>query len=438
MLHDTCLQASEYAWNELGYSFRFSLFANINILLLSGLDEGTAGIVSLTSKMQRGLLAILGIAVLGLLTFASVGLHAASISPRISSASRFSDSTCSASGSEASRSYTAIGADPHGVSDSTGAIQRAIDAASSAGGGNVRLPRGTFLIDGHLILKNNVRVTGVGQATVLKAGPGFLSSIGPQGGYPLLTTSGASNITIAHLTANQNGNILNGNSRPGRLSAYLIDVRNSHNVVVNGVYTRNPFTYSIAVVGSSDFCVIYCNTRVTSSGRYNGLDGIHILDSNTGQVIKNYVDQRVGTDGDDGLAAHTINASVYDVLYARNIVRGGNGGDGMQLAVGNHPVYNIVIRDNDFWGSPFGIRTGYWNTGSHGTVHNVTITGNYIHDLVPGKAFPKGGNAIDIGGFGAVAPVTYITVTHNRTCHAGVTIVVSGIGNVVAHNTNCS
>ena len=74
----------------------------------------------------------------------------------------------------------------------------------------------------------------------------------------------------------------------------------------------------------------------------------------------------------------------------------------------------------------------------HGTVHNVTISGNYIHDLVPGKAFPKGGNAINIGGFGAVAPVTYITVTDNRTCHAGIITVVSGIGNVVAHNTNCS
>jgi polygalacturonase len=393
--------------------------------------------VSLTSKTHIGLITVLGIAILGLLAFASVGLHAASISPSISPASGFSDSTCSASGSEASRLYSPVGADPRGVSDSTGAIQRAIDAASSVGGGNVRLPRGTFLIDGHLILKNNVRLTGAGRATVLKAGPRFLSSTGPQGGYPLLTTSGASNVTIAHLTANQNGSILDARSRPGRLSAYLVDVRNSHNVVINGVYTRNPFTYSIAVVGSNDFCVIHCNTRVAGSGRYNGLDGIHILDSNTGQVIKNYVDQRVGTDGDDGLAAHTINASVYDVLYASNIVRGGNGGDGMQLAVGNHPVYDVVIRDNDFWGSPYGIRTGYWDTGSHGTVHNVTITGNYIHDLVPGEAFPKGGNAIDIGGFGAVAPVTYIAVTNNRICHAGIIIVVSGTGNVVARNTNC-
>ena len=59
------------------------------------------------------------------------------------------------------------------------------------------------------------------------------------------------------------------------------------------------------------------------------------------------------TDGDDGLVAHTIGAPVHDVLYADNTVRGGDNGDGMQLAVGNYPVYDLV-----------GIRTGYYVTGS--------------------------------------------------------------------------
>jgi hypothetical protein len=211
-------------------------------------------------------------------------------------------------------------------------------------------------------------------------------------------------------------------------------VRYSHNIIVDGVFTRNPFTYSIAVVGSNDFCITHCNTQVATSGLYDQLDGIHVLDSNTGQVIDNYVDQRVGTDGDDGLVAHTMGAPVYDVLYANNTVRGGNDGDGMQLAVGNYPIYNLVIRDNDFWGSPFGIRTGYWDTGANGAVYDISIRGNYIHDLVPGRAFPDGGNAIDIGGFGPIAPVTYITATDNYTCNAGGIIVVRGVGNTVANN----
>jgi polygalacturonase len=218
---------------------------------------------------------------------------------------------------------------PNGTSDDTNGIQRAINMASSSGGGIVALGTGTYLINGHLVMKNNVKLTGVGQRTIIKAGPGFLDNVGPDGGYPLITTAGASNVTIANLTADQSGNILNGNANPAsRLSAYLLDLRNSHNVVASGVYTRDPFTYSIAVVGSSDFCVTHCNTQVATSGIYNQLDGIHVLDSNTGQVIQNRVDQRVGTDGDDGLVAHTITAPVYDVLYAGNAVRGGNYGDG--------------------------------------------------------------------------------------------------------------
>jgi polygalacturonase len=360
--------------------------------------------------------------------------------PGPSSAVAFSDYRCSASGATAAAKFPPRGAVANGTTDDTSAIQNAIDAASAAGGGVVTLTAGTFLINGHLVMKSNVKLTGAGpSATIIKAGPKFLEATGPDGGYPVITTVGASNVTIANLTADQNGNVLNGNANPGqRFSAFLVDLRDSHNVVASDVYTRNPFTYSIAVVGSSDFCVAHCNTQVRTSGRYDGLDGIHVLDSHTGQVIQNHVDQRVGTDGDDGLVAHAISAPVYDVLYAGNVVRGGNYGDGMQLAVGNYPVYNLTIRNNDFWGSPFGIRTGYYDTGSNGAVHNIVISDNYIHDLVPGTAFPDGGNAVDIGDFGAVAPVTYIAVTDNRICKAGVIKVVPGTGNTVAGNQFCS
>ncbi len=356
-----------------------------------------------------------------------------------SSASSFSDYTCAASGATSKRIIVPSGLAPDSTRDSTGAIQEAINAAASAGGGVVALPTGTFLINGHLILKSNVKLSGAGKMTVLKAGPNFLTSTGPNGGYPIVTTARASNVTIANLTADQSGNILNGNINPRkRLVAFLVDVRNSHNAVVDNVYTRNPFTYSIAVVRTDDFCVRHCNTQAATSGRYDALDGIHILDSNSGQVIGNYVDQRIGTDGDDGLAAHTISAPVYDVLYADNKVRGGNHGDGMQLAVGEYPIHNLVIRDNSFWGSPFGIRTGYIKSGPDGSVYDISITGNDIYDLVPGKAFPDGGNAIDIGGFGAIAPVAYITVKNNYICHAGIITVLRGVGNTVGHNRTCA
>jgi polygalacturonase len=407
--------------------------------LFSRLAAAPAGfrhlLFSADSKVKMLATLAAGIAALGIAVPVAFALLPKGPGP---SASSFPDSSCAASGATSKRVFAPSGLVSGVSADNTAAIQGAINAAASAGGGVVVLPAGTFFINGHLTLKSNVKLTGAGQKTVLKAGPDFLSSTGPHGGYPLVTTAGASNVTIANLTGDQSGNTLNGNLYPHRrLGAYLIDVRASHNVVVDAVYTRNPFTYSIAVVRSDDFCVTHCNTQVTTSGRYNSLDGIHILDSNTGQVIGNYVDQRIGTDGDDGLAAHTIGAPVYDVLYADNKVRGGNNGNGMQLAVGKYPIYNVAIRNNYFWGSPFGIRTGYINSGPDGSVYDISITGNYVYDLVPGKAFPRGGNAVDIGGFGAIAPVSNVTVKNNYICHAGTVTVIRGVGNTVSHNHAC-
>lgn len=377
-------------------------------------------------------------AILTLTVFVPTSAPAASETVGGSTASAFSNTHCAAYGAISNRQFSPHRAVVNNGADSTAAIQAAINSASAAGGGFVPLTAGTYTLDGHLILKSNVKLVGTGAATILKAGPGFLNTTGPSGGYPIITTAGASNVSIANLTADQSGNVLNGNVNTGaRLSAYLIDIRNSQNAVVSGVSTINPFTYSIAVVGSSDFCVTQSSTQEATSGKYNELDGIHILDSNTGQVIGNSVDQRIGTDGDDGLVAHTINGPVYNVLYANNTVRGGNDGDGMQLAVGDYPIHDITIRGNDFYGSPYGIRTGYYNTDSNGAVYNIIITENDIHDLVPGEAFPHGGNAVDIGGFGAVGPVTYVTVTQNDICHAGVIIVVSGTGNSATGNNGC-
>jgi hypothetical protein len=68
------------------------------------------------------------------------------------------------------------GADPTGASDSTAAIQNAINAAQSAGGGVVYFPAGTYLVTpsgspavGLTVSSNNVRFAGAGaSASVLK------------------------------------------------------------------------------------------------------------------------------------------------------------------------------------------------------------------------------------------------------------------------------
>jgi len=325
-----------------------------------------------------------------------------------------------------------------GKTDNAPAIQATIEKASNAGGGIVNLPAGVFLINKPIVMYDNVTLSGAGPQTVLQAGSRFLKGL-PSNGYSIVTTDGASNITIRHLTADQQGNKLDGNAID-RFFGYVIHVYKSNNVIVNGVYTRNPFAYAIVAEESSHFCFINNNTQVDTSGKYDQLDGIHVLNSAFGDVINNYVDQGNGQDGDDGLVAHTIGGKVHDIMYAKNKVRGGKGGSGMQLALTepSDEIYKITIQNNEFWGSPRGIRTGYYG-GPNGSVHDIIIgggakKGNYIHDNTFNDT--KTGDAINIYGNG-IDPYN-ITVSYNSICNAGSIAVGKGKNNFVQHNNDCS
>ncbi|WP_284977722.1 glycosyl hydrolase family 28-related protein [Arthrobacter sp. fls2-241-R2A-200] len=346
----------------------------------------------------------------------AVGLGAASMIPRASAPQ--SVDYCLASGSKATvvKEWA-----PHGyldADDTSTQLQHLIDSASSDGGAIVTLPAGTFTLNRPLILKSNVALKGAGASTVVKAGPDFLKSKGPFGGHPLITTNGAQNVTISQLTADQSGDELDGNSS-GRLSEYLVDVRNSSNAVIDSIRTRNPFTYSIAVVSSSNFCLRNNDTLVTSSGKYDQLDGIHITDSHDGTVEGNTVDQRQGADGDDGLVAQTIGSPVYAVTYKNNKVRGGSHGSGMQLAVGQHEIHDITIEGNQFWGSPDGIVTGYY--GGNAPVYDVAVRNNTFSGI-PGPWINFNGG------------LRNITITNNNTCKVGPKQLSSAPGNVDSNN----
>jgi len=348
--------------------------------------------------------------------------------------------TCSiskATGAMATRIFPVSSLIGDGQTDNYTAIQNAITQAGHAGGGIVKLPVGIFVINSHLIMRNNVTLEGAGPSTVIKAGPKFLDST-PSIGYSIVSTNGASNVTIANFTADQQGNKLNSNSI-NRFLGYVIHAYNSKNVLVKDVYVRNPFAYSIVAENSSVFCFKNNNIQVDTSGKYDQLDGIHVLNSSYGDVLNNDIDQGRGTDGDDGLVAHTIGGSVHDVIYAGNKVRGGKGGSGMQLALTNSTdtIYNIKIQNNEFWGSPRGIRTGYYGeTG--GSVHDIIIggspkNGNYIHDNT--FTDTKAGDAVNIYGNG-IDPYN-ITVSYNRECKAGTFLVGTGKNNIVKHNSGC-
>ena len=332
-----------------------------------------------------------------------------------------------ASGATGTTRYAVTDVRANDSTDDRAGIQSAIDRASSGGGGIVTLPAGTLLVNGPIIVKKKVRLEGLGaNTTVVKAGPAFMSSSGPYKGHPLITTSTATDVTIANLTADQSGDTLNGNAS-GRLAEYLIDIRWSSNALVTGVVTKNPFTYSIAAASSKRFCILNNNVSASTGGLYNQLDGIHILNSSFGDVVGNTVDQGLVPDGDDALVAHTINGTVHDVRYVDNKIRGGGiFGHGMQFALSSDTdqIYNITISGNEIWGSPAGIMTGYYG-GKVGSVHDVTITGNYFHD--------NSNYAVSITG----RPYN-VSITANQTCRSQGFTVTPGPGNLVSGNVPTS
>lgn len=318
-------------------------------------------------------------------------------------------------------------------------INAAIQSASSAGGGIVKLNAGTYTVNGRVVMHSNVKLegpdvpTGTQPKAIIKAGSSFISN--PMyNGYSVITNVwGAKNFTLDDIMADQSGDVLNGNVG-GRLSAYLVEARAAENVVFDQVWTRRPFTYSIVMADTVKFGIRNSDVQVNTTGKYNQLDGIHILHGSHGDVVDNKVDTGFtgpNGDGDDGLVAHTIGDVVHDVNYVNNWVRGGQHGHSMQLAGGSYDIYNINIRKNTFAcvnATDAGVRFGYY--GSSGSeINNITV----------GGASGQGNTFIDCRSHAVDfddGPARNITVTHNRKdSTTGPYRVPSGNNNVVANNT---
>ncbi|MET3369136.1 hypothetical protein [Arthrobacter sp. M2012083] len=371
----------------------------------------------------------MGSAVVVLCVLASTAAPAAARSAQNAAALTVTSSSCSTSGATGSSSTSIynVTAIPNDSIDDTASIQGRINAAGNAGGGVVKIPGGTFILNGKLRMLSNVKLEGVGPETILKAGPSFTSNTGPAGGYPIVTTAGADNTTLSNFTADQSGDTLNGNV-PGRLNEYVIDVRNSMNSLVQGVHTRNPFTYSIAFVGGVKWCVKDSSTESVTNGKYVELDGIHAMNTSNGDIVGNVVDQRKGTDGDDGIAVHTYgDEDVHDIRIANNNVRGGRHGAGIDLAGGSGVVYNIDLTGNTVWGSPRGLHDAYYDGTKQ--IHHIQIVGNTFKD----NDIKTTGGAVDFE-----RPVTYVTMTDNTACNSGDYRLPAGIGNVNARNIQSS
>lgn len=311
---------------------------------------------------------------------------------------------------------------------------------------------GRYEVSGTITVPSGVDLTGLGEsATALVE-----TSTTYDGDRSLVETgAGASDVTIQGMTLDGDGSANAASDGPSQQVRGEVDLTGGgSNLLLQHVRILDPHSYEVIVGGAggagsdvSRYCVRDNTIEDTdslpgtqSSGEHN-IDGIHINDSNDGDVVDNYVDNmaayegpsQAGGGGDDGivvLADATASDGTMitkDIDIRGNVVRGGASSGGFDLATANGAGESgISISGNEAWGSPIGFRAQ--NFGSGGRVA-ATLTDNFAHDqaATPGNQDDgaETGTAYAFPAFGVSLPMN-VTITGFRYCGTRHPPVVAG------------
>lgn len=280
------------------------------------------------------------------------------------------------------------GAVADGSTDSTNAIQTAVDLAA-AKRGTVVIPAGNYLLEGTVQLKSNVKIQGEGTGTILKK----------KNAGNMMTAIGnvrRSNITIRNLTFD----IDYQPSASGILLSYVSNVTISNcrflNATMWGVY-----------LGSMDGTdAVIRNSGVTISG--STFDGLaqtyeHFLITNSKHVrVKNSVFKNAPNGNGIGVYQNvkhvTVDRTTFEqlntglyyslstdyVTVTRSVFKNNNSGmKGANLsdngAFGRIQSKNIKVSSSTFTGNTLGLRLG---AVVNGTVTNCLFERNLKNALV--------------------------------------------------------
>jgi len=283
------------------------------------------------------------------------------------------------------RQYVSVkdfGAVGNGSTNDTAAIQAAIDAVNSAGGGEVNIPAGSYL-SGALTLKDKVSITGVGLASKFVA---------VSGAYNFFTGTSLTNIKLSDfyvdLTAQTSA--YNG--------MYITGIQDSE---ISGVTI-----YNAAGFGWLIFTSVRCRYLRNTINTTRQWDGMTITTGSIDNVIEgnsvfNSYDSGIGftnTLGTVCVGNYVKRQKVGGVWYAPGIDAAG--------------AKNAVITGNYVIGNKFGISL-LQHPNSGGQCKRVTVTGNTIAD---------GEYGINCGPVTVISPATNENVPRDNIVISGNTI----------------
>jgi polygalacturonase len=261
---------------------------------------------------------------------------------------------------------TAYGSVADGKADNTAAIQAALDAAKSAGGGTVTIPAGEYL-SGPLHLSSNLN---------LHLAEGALLRMLPLDRYPGGSKSPESFITGSklHDIAITGKGTIDGQGAPwwphykekGFNRPRMIALGDCERILIEGVTLKNSPMFHIAIGGATDVIVKGVTIRAPSSRESDtpshNTDACDVSGHN---ILIQDCDVSVGDDN------FTCGSNTHDILITNCTYGYGHG-----VSVGSYTrggVSNITVTHCTFTNTECGIRLKT-DRGRGGHVHNLAYS----------------------------------------------------------------